>query len=111
MELPKFKTLKQIAAWINEHSLEIGLQAKLEQGFASTDRHIPGTRLRHAGKGRTGSRIKIYITNSTNPRPVMDHNNAETYRTTSEVVRWLQSWVNFEPVAGWFYNETVWRMF
>jgi len=71
--------------YINEHIP--GYTAKIVEGYCCTDRKIPGTRLRHAGKGRTGNRIIV-----TNPCDVvvLDHNSAETYRHNDEVEFWLE---------------------
>lgn len=84
-EIPEFRTLKQVAKFIAANP-QLGLRAEVERGFASTDRKIRGTRLRHPGKGRWGSRIKIYEGDEL----VRDQNNAETYRCTSEVTEWLR---------------------
>jgi hypothetical protein len=106
--VPEFKTLKQIAAFINANP-KLGLHAEMERGYASTDRKIPGTRLRRQGKGRTGARIKVFDTRAQPPKDyvrsfyglvygehgllVHDHNNAETYRQTSEVAEWLRNFL------------------
>lgn len=51
------QTIKTLADEIRRRWPE--LDVKVEQGFACTDRKIPGTRLRHPGKGRLGSRIIV----------------------------------------------------
>lgn len=62
----------------------------------STDRKIPGSRLRRPGKGRTGARIQFF--DALRPqwsgefwmvRSLFDHKNAETYRTVQDVRDWL----------------------
>jgi hypothetical protein len=60
------------------------LTVRIERGYCNTDRKIG--RLRWEGKGRWGSRIIV-----TTARGVLllDHNNAETYRRTSDVRRWI----------------------
>lgn len=94
------------------------LRVEVDRGYASTDRDIPGTRLRHPGKGRWGSRIKIYDPrvkalgewrhgknqplSDFDPRKrfgalVLDHNNAETYRRTSEVRIWMENYARCPP--------------
>lgn len=106
--VPEFKTLKQVAAFINANP-KLGLRAEVERGYASTDRKIKGTRLRHPGKGRWGSRIRVYDTRAKPPSDyvrtryglvygehglvVHDHNNAETYRRTYEVTEWLRNFL------------------
>lgn len=91
MELHECKTLKQIARWIetSPKCIRHGIHAKVERGYASTDRKIPGTRLRHPGKGRTGSRIRVFRGGAM----IHDHNNAKTYRCTEEVVTWLADYM------------------
>lgn len=111
----KAPRLSTIAAWINANTT---LFAEIEKGYCNTDRKIPGTRLRHPGKGRTGNRLKVFecedhkwelIRNPWHhfnkldseaektrkyPRgPLLDHNAAETYRSNDEVVRWLQNYL------------------
>jgi hypothetical protein len=61
----------------------------VERGYASTDRKIPGTRLRRPGKGRTGTRIKVYKLKPTYEL-LLDHNQAETHRRTSDVIEWME---------------------
>jgi hypothetical protein len=106
MTIPEFGTLKRLAAFINANP-KMGLRATVEQGYASTDRKISGTRLRRPGKGRKGSRIKIWDTQAKMPENhrsfgmvfgehgllLHDHNNAETYRRTSEVTSWLRNFL------------------
>lgn len=65
------------------------LTATLEQGYCNTDRHIPGTRLRHIGKGRYGN--KLVVRRRDTGEPVYTHNAAETYRNNGEVVWWIES--------------------
>jgi hypothetical protein len=85
-------------------------------GFCCTDRKIPGTRLRHPGKGRRGSRLIVSWRPGHGPschgsnvhlfgvgrntcsscgwdryRAILDHNAAETYRTNQDVVNWIAS--------------------
>lgn len=59
---------------------------KVERGYCNTDRKIG--RLRWPGKGRWGSHI---IVRDEKGKVLLDHNNAETYRRTSEVRRWMDS--------------------
>jgi hypothetical protein len=89
-----------------------GLRVEVSRGFASTDRKIAGTRLRHPGKGRTGARIQVFDATPGNtnrgaleastwlsPRKILDHNQAETYRTTDDVRRWIDERVAAEKKA------------
>lgn len=62
-------------------------KTRLAQGFCNTDRKIPGTRLRHPGKGRYGTELFVYDLKG---NQVFRHNSAETYRTNGEVVRWME---------------------
>lgn len=109
--LEKAPRLKAIADWINANTTMV---ATIERTSVSTDRSIPGTRLRHPGKGRTGNLLKVYqceehrLELGRNPwhhfrredderersrkyphLPLIDHNAAETYRSNDEVVRKL----------------------
>jgi hypothetical protein len=79
---PKRRSLKTVAKDI-EAKLP-GWKTKVERSFVNTDRKIG--RLRSPGKGRYGLRLRVF-----NPQGhlVIDHNNAETYRSTSEVEEWL----------------------
>ncbi len=93
LEVARPRTIKQIAAWINANLPE--LEARTERGHCNTDTKIPGTRLRRQGKGRWGTRIKVYRRGAKPhgiARLILDHNNAETYRTTADVERWLHNY-------------------
>jgi len=93
------------------HSLAKEIQArwptlvvKVERGHYSTDRKIG--RLRWPGKGRTGTRIRVYrpwtpaelraYRRKHKSEPVtpgellLDHNNAAPYRRTSDVRAWME---------------------
>lgn len=104
----KAPRLARIAAWINENTTML---AEIVEGYCNTDRKLAGTRLIHQGKGRTGTRIKVFeceahkqelFRKPYNPyrddhadrkfpcQPLLDHNAAETYRQNSDVVYWLQ---------------------
>ena len=107
------RRLKTIAKEINERP---ELHATIVQGFCDTDRDIPGTRLRHPGKGRWGNRVVVKVvlvcngpgrwafeTTHRHYEPgdvVLDHNSAETYRTNSEVEEWLERWKKNVEVVG-----------
>lgn len=60
----------------------------VERGYSSTDRKLTGTRLRHGGKGRWGTRVRVWDEHGCE---LLDFNNAETYRTNDEVVDWLNA--------------------
>lgn len=78
---PKLKTL---AAIINADGK---FTATIVEGHCNTDRKIPGTRMRHPGKGRVGNRL---IVKDKKGNVVLDHNAAETYRHNGEVVEWMR---------------------
>lgn len=61
-----------------------GYEVELTKSSVSTDRKIPGTRLRHIGKRREGYRLIV----KKDGKKLLDHNTAETYRTNSEVIEW-----------------------
>lgn len=62
------------------------LDVRVERGYCNTDRKIG--RLRWPGKGRRGSCI---IVCDRKGKVLLYHNNAEKYRSTSEVRRWMES--------------------
>jgi hypothetical protein len=85
------RTIRQLAEEIRREWPN--LDVKVERGHCNTDRKIPGTRLRHPGRGRWGSRIIVRDPKLKWPRNViLDHNNAETYRRTEEVVEWMDQY-------------------
>lgn len=113
----KAPRLAAIAKWLNEHTT---LLAETEQGFCNTDRKIG--RLRIPGKGRTGTRIKVWQGDEHKTEmvkmpfhymypdrykdqrkfqigPLLDHNAAETYRSNDEVVRWVERYLDEHPEA------------
>jgi hypothetical protein len=77
-------TIKKLTAEIS--TLWPELRVTVERGFCNTDRKIG--RLRWPGKGRYGSRL---IVHNAQGAVLLDHNNAETYRCTSEVRRWMDA--------------------
>ncbi len=86
----KARRLKTIARWINE-SLP-GYRAEIREGYRNTDRKIPGTRLRHEGRGRWGNVITVFKRNEHDGwSRVFEHNSAETYRSNQEVEDWLDT--------------------
>lgn len=107
------RRLTTIAKYINEHVK--GLSARTEKSWSSTDRKYAGSRLRFSGKGRSGTRLIVYVT-SMHPNGlhyvpkgraapdgvVLDFDNSETYRTNSEVEEWLDRWERLGRwEAGW----------
>ena len=84
------KRLKTLARFIEEH---LGLKTEIVEGYCNTDRHIPGTRLRHVGKGRYGNKL---IIKDQKEKVVFEHNSAETYRYNGEVVDWIIQKLNEE---------------
>lgn len=83
-DIPAFTgwPIKNIARWIN---IQLGpdFRAEAKATTVSTDRHIPGTRLRHPGKGRSGYVLTVWRKG----KEVIRHNSAETYRQNYEVAR------------------------
>jgi alpha-beta hydrolase superfamily lysophospholipase len=76
--VPRLKTLGKLIA-------AAGYDVRFETGYCNTDRHIAGTRLRHPGKGRWGTRLIV----SKDGTVVFDHNAAETYKRNEDVVWWM----------------------
>lgn len=96
------KTCKQIAKYIADHPA-LGLRAKVEPWRSSTDRKIG--RLSWPGKGRKGSRIRIWCGDAL----VLDHKNSETYRRVSEVTDWLTRWERGERVDYYGQPAENWK--
>lgn len=60
------------------------LDVRVERGYCNTDRQMG--RLRRPGKGRWGARLYVFNAGVL----LLDHNNAETYRRTSDVREWME---------------------
>lgn len=96
VELKACKTLKQLHRFVEAYSGVFRVKSVLSRATVSTDRKIPGSRLRRPGKGRTGARIQFFDSLRSQrsgefwmTRPLFDHKNAETYRTVQDVRDWL----------------------
>lgn len=98
------RTLRQVAKYINERH-GVFLRADVMRWTSNTDRKIPGTRLRHPGKGRTGSRIRVLVGEFL----LVDHKNSETYRRVSEVHDWLARWEAGERIDQSGHDSRHWR--
>ncbi len=88
----KARRLPTIAKWINEntdHTAIIGI------GHCNTDRDIPGTRLRHPGKGRWGNKL---IVKTPKGAIAFEHNAAETYRMNYEVELWIENYFGITTI-------------
>lgn len=81
--LPRLTTL---AAFIRAEMPDVTVT--LEEGYCNTDRKPAGLRyITHVGKGRKGTRLRV----RRDGKVVYDHNAAETYRSNSDVVRWIRN--------------------
>lgn len=78
------RRLTTIAKWINENMP--GFRARVERVFYNTDRHPKGVRWRIPGKGRRGNQLVV----EKDGREVLKHCGVGTYRTNSEVERWVE---------------------
>ncbi len=78
------QTIKTLAAEIMERWP--ALKVRVERGHCNTDRMIG--RLRWPGKGRYASHITVIDAYG---KVILDHNNAQTYRTTDDVRRWIDA--------------------
>lgn len=79
-------TIKSLAKEIQQRWPH--LNVSVERGFCNTDRKPKGCRyITHVGRGRYGSQI---IVKDTTGVVLLNHNNAETYRRTSEVRDWIE---------------------
>jgi len=112
----KAPRLATVAKWINENTT---LVADMERGYCNTDRRIPnsGRHLRIPGKGRQGTRLKVWVSvqhrracvgpvttdeeralrEKHGRTSLHDHNAAETYRSNDEVVKWLKNFLRDSP--------------
>jgi hypothetical protein len=88
------RSLKTIAREINDRVP--GLTAEVVKSWSSTDRKIPGSRIRIPGKGRHGNRLIVRVERTR--RVLLDHDASETYRSNDEVERWLSDWMAGFPV-------------
>lgn len=80
--VPRLKTLARLI-----ETTFPDLVATVKRTRVSTDRPIPGTRLRHIGQGRYGN--KLTVRRRDTGETVYSHNAAETYRCNQEVVNWI----------------------
>jgi hypothetical protein len=74
--------------------------ASIEPGFCNTDRKIPGTRLRHPGKGRRGNKL---VVRNRKGEIVLTHDSAETYRTNAEALEKVTelTGLTLADIMGW----------
>lgn len=96
LKLPPTRNHRQLAAWINAQKLvdDQGRQvvARVDRIRTNTDRKIPGTRLRHPGRGREGLVLEIWARDgftSTEER-LYRHESSETYRRHAEAREWIE---------------------
>lgn len=79
------QTIKTLADEIRRRWPE--LRVEVTRGYCNTDRKPRGCRyITRKGRGRWGSHLRVYDVDGVK---LLDHNNAETYRTTRDVVRWI----------------------
>lgn len=90
-------TIKSLAAEIKRRWPN--LDVRVERGHCNTDRKAG--RLCIPGKGRWGTRIIVVDPSAPFPsrelHPLLDHNNADTYRRTSEVREWMERYAETHP--------------
>lgn len=76
------------------------LRVSLEPWRSSTDRKIPGTRLRRPGKGRDGKRLLVAQgAGLLREDRLLDHRSGETYRENRDVCRWIAERLDHEDAA------------
>ena len=93
----KAPRLKALARQIEEEFPDLRAVAEPGGGYCNTDRNIPGTRLRHPGKGRRGTLLTVWSRDvwphdtvpMTRDRIYYQHNAAETYRNNEDVIDWI----------------------
>lgn len=101
--------LRTICNWVNETTAvtKLGFSATLEKSWTNTDRDIPGTRLRHPGKGRDGWKLRVYRRAITATMLCFEHDSSGTYRRNDEALRHLESTLAVVKAAGCMPKE--WR--
>ncbi len=89
--IPPTRNHRQLAAWINSKRVydRLGRRvvAIVDSWRASTDR--PAGRLRIAGKGRDGLRLRIRAEFAYRDPDLFEHKSSETYRTHQEARDWV----------------------
>jgi hypothetical protein len=88
--VPRIKSLaRSIEAIFNDVVVEV------DEWTSNTDRHPKGVRWRIPGKGRKGTRLRVFLREDVRGRgtsmcrPIFDHRTGDTYRTNLEVIRWI----------------------
>lgn len=103
--VPPTRTHRQLAHWVNNDPVaRRKLRAITEPSWSSTDRQIPGSRLRIQGKGRHGVRLTLYPVSRdsfTASTKVYTHDTSETYRTHREAREWVENYLNNIVYGGW----------
>lgn len=90
----KVPRLKALAAEIERRFPD--LVTALDSWTSDTDRHPAGVRWRIPGKGRTGTRLRVFERRGpglgpANPfDPIMEHRAGDTYRRNQDVLDWIE---------------------
>ena len=72
------------------------LVTALDSWTSSTDRHPKGVRWRIPGKGRKGTRLRVFVRRGpglgpADPfGPIFEHRAGDTYRRNEDVLAWIQ---------------------
>lgn len=82
-------TLKHVAAEINADPT-LGLKAKVEKSWTSTDTKVAGTRFRRQGRGRKGLKLTVVLVRT--GKPVCEVDTSTGYERAADAFRWLSDW-------------------
>lgn len=91
---PRTPRLKALAAEIER--LFPDLVTALDTWVSDTDRHPRGVRWRIPGKGRKGTRLRVFTRRGpglgpADPfNPILEHRAGDTYRRNQDVVDWIE---------------------
>ena len=104
LKLPPTRNHRQLAAWVNAqrlvdaHGREVC--ARIDAVTTNTDRKLAGTRLRHAGRGRRGLVLEIWLNGASIFDPsarLYRHESSETYRRHGEARAWIEQNLRRRP--------------
>lgn len=98
--IPPTRNHRQLSRWINTAGMVDAqgrpVLAAVSATITDTDRKLPGTRLRHIGKGRRGLKLEIRLARQSAPDMLsrdallFEHTSSETYRRHAEARAWVE---------------------
>lgn len=94
MNVERVPRLKALAAEIERRFPD--LATVLDSWTSDTDRHPNGVRWRIPGKGRKGTRLRVFVRRGPGQGPadyfdpIFEHRAGDTYRRNQDVVDWME---------------------